>query len=133
MLDIPKRKEKKDAQTYEIDHKCTVLQPPYYSPSFNSSTCIVRLPLNLCLPFTSIKLKHCPPYKIINNSTNFEQTKHSNVASAQTSRVRHHLKQSQTMEKDFPLSLMYCCGLDPKNFHVGYQRSCSMHLLNDLL
>lgn len=87
-----------------------ILHP--YGPLFKLSTCIVCLPLNLCLPLTFIWLKHCPPHSTdIKKTTNYTKCEaHVNkahVASAQTCHIWHllyiytHLKQSlqQNSEK----------------------------------
>lgn len=61
-LDIPKKDALNTNSAYEINHKCTVFNNTH-TPSFKFSTCIACLPLNLCLPFTFIRLKHCPLHK----------------------------------------------------------------------
>lgn len=45
-----------------------IIKPHSYdSPSSKLSTCTACLPLNLCLPFTSIRLKHCPLHEYWDN------------------------------------------------------------------
>lgn len=72
--------------------RCTKCQwqHPYYSPSFRFSTCITCLPLNLCLPFTFIRLKHCPSSvstELIKRTANYQVLNEAHAASAQPGRI----------------------------------------------
>lgn len=91
---------------------------------FKFSTCITCLPLNLCLPFTSVRLKHCPCYKYWDNQRQLvmelstirhmqHQLKLVTCITCCLFRLTRNIQHKKMVREKKPssLSLVYCRGL----------------------